>query len=85
MLADTDRESARARAEHLRGAIAEISLKRLGETLPPPTASFGVALYPQDGATPAELLQAADRVLYRAKQEGRDRVCVASEPTPVAS
>jgi diguanylate cyclase (GGDEF)-like protein/PAS domain S-box-containing protein len=36
------------------------------------TASVGVALYPTDGATPAELLLHADRAMYMAKRNGRD-------------
>ena len=41
------------------------------------TLSLGVASYPQHGATAEEVLRTADRALYRAKAEGRDRVCVA--------
>ena len=81
MLSEADLQCARDRAEHIRRAIREIDLNRLGQTLPPPTASFGVAVYPEDGTTPADLLKAADRALYRAKEEGRDRVCTARELT----
>jgi diguanylate cyclase (GGDEF)-like protein/PAS domain S-box-containing protein len=82
VLSETTLNSARDRAEHIRQAIRKIDLNRFGQTLPPPTASFGVAVYPQAGDTPADLIKAADRALYRAKQEGRDRVCTASESTP---
>lgn len=34
--------------------------------------SGGVAVWPEDGATLEELLQAADRMLYRAKRDGKD-------------
>ena len=37
------------------------------------TASIGIAVYPQAGADLAELLENADRALYAAKREGRDR------------
>lgn len=37
------------------------------------TASLGIALYPSDGKTPGELMQAADTALYSAKQAGRER------------
>ena len=36
-------------------------------------ATFGVAVFPVDGKTTTELLRAADRALYRAKQAGKDR------------
>ncbi|GGN95926.1 diguanylate cyclase domain-containing protein [Saccharibacillus kuerlensis] len=35
------------------------------------TSSLGIALSPQHGQTPAELLHCADRALYAAKREGR--------------
>jgi len=41
------------------------------------TTSIGVAVFPQHGKTPAEVLEAADAALYRAKQTGRNRVVVA--------
>ena len=36
-------------------------------------ASAGVALFPQHGATPEALIEAADLALYRAKEEGRSK------------
>jgi diguanylate cyclase (GGDEF)-like protein/PAS domain S-box-containing protein len=84
ILSEADLQCARDRAEQLRRAIRAIDLTRLGQTLPPPTASFGIAVYPRDGTTVADLLKAADRALYSAKQTGRDRVCVADELTPTA-
>jgi len=38
-----------------------------------PAASMGLCLYPEDGDTPARLIQAADSAMYRAKQLGRNR------------
>jgi diguanylate cyclase (GGDEF)-like protein len=41
------------------------------------TISIGVAILGSHGSDLDELLESADRALYRAKREGRDRVCLA--------
>jgi diguanylate cyclase (GGDEF)-like protein len=85
VLPEASLECACERAEQMRLVIRETNFSHLGQTLPAPTASFGVAVYPANGTTQATLLKAADGALYRAKHEGRDRVCVAAEGQPVAS
>jgi diguanylate cyclase (GGDEF)-like protein len=84
VLPEASLESACERAEQMRLAIRDTNLTHLGQTLPAPTASFGVAVYPANGSKPADLLKAADDALYRAKRDGRDRICVAEQP-PVAA
>jgi two-component system, cell cycle response regulator len=43
----------------------------------PVTISIGVALFPsRDVKTKDQLLKSADKALYQAKQDGRDRICV---------
>ncbi|GAB5548904.1 MAG: diguanylate cyclase [Sandaracinaceae bacterium] len=43
--------------------------------------SLGVALYPSRGVTSRDgLVKAADRALYRAKEAGRNRICVFQDP-----
>lgn len=44
----------------------------------PVTVSFGIAEFPTHGATRDLLVQAADSALYQAKQQGRNRVALAS-------
>jgi len=71
-LVDTER-----RAEALREGIKALATPSSGADFPPVTMSVGVAAYPDHGQTSEEILAAADRALYRAKAEGRDRVAVA--------
>jgi diguanylate cyclase (GGDEF)-like protein len=40
------------------------------------TASIGLALAGRDGRTPADVLAAADKALYKAKQGGRNQTCI---------
>ncbi|MCC6543204.1 MAG: sensor domain-containing diguanylate cyclase [Nitrospirae bacterium] len=44
------------------------------------TASFGVAGYPDHAGNETELLKIADQAMYAAKELGRNRVVVASDP-----
>lgn len=39
------------------------------------SASFGLALYPSDGTTAAQLMKAADIAMYAAKRAGKNRYC----------
>jgi len=81
VLVEANIECAMERADKLRLAVRETNLTHRGQVLPAPTASFGVAVYPRHGANLEEFMKAADTALYRAKQEGRDRVCAAPEPS----
>jgi diguanylate cyclase (GGDEF)-like protein len=78
VLPDAGLEVAVARAEALRAAIHGLSLRYQDKPLGTVTASFGVAVYPEHGVDAEALLHAGDCALYRAKREGRNRVCVAS-------
>lgn len=68
-------DTAFQRAEQLRRAFEEISLTYHSLCLNA-KISLGVALFPQHGKTPAELLRAADWALYDAKQRGGNCVVV---------
>ena len=81
LLAGADRAAAARVAENLRSAIESAPLE--AEYPSPPlraTISLGVASWPENGRHEIEVLEAADRALYRAKREGRNRVVVADPP-----
>jgi diguanylate cyclase (GGDEF)-like protein/PAS domain S-box-containing protein len=65
---------ASARAEQLREAARLLTVGYREGSLGPMTLSLGIAVFPDHGATRESLLRAADASLYRAKQNGRDRV-----------
>jgi diguanylate cyclase (GGDEF)-like protein len=71
LLPDTDREGAMRVAEKLRAAIAQLNVPGVTRKV---TASFGVGVLPFDAVEPEQLLRVADRALYQAKGNGRDRV-----------
>lgn len=73
ILPDVDLESIKKRAEQIRHEIQNIQI----ENVPPITLSLGVAVYPQHGDKINAVIEAADAALYRAKQNGRNRVEVA--------
>jgi diguanylate cyclase (GGDEF)-like protein len=60
-------------AERIRNAISARPLAINAENVPC-TVSIGVACYPEDGRSLDALAARADRALYQAKQEGRNKV-----------
>ncbi|OIP13481.1 MAG: hypothetical protein AUK53_06375 [Betaproteobacteria bacterium CG2_30_59_46] len=49
------------------------------------TTSVGLAVYPQDGEDIVSLMKNADSAMYRAKESGRDRYCMAHLEIPPQS
>lgn len=70
--------SAMERAEHFRARIAQTAFSYEGSSVEI-TASFGVATFPCHGLGAVEVLAAADRALYKAKDTGRNKVVGAGE------
>jgi diguanylate cyclase (GGDEF)-like protein len=74
----------RARAEEIRQDVKQLMVEDRGKPLGPITISLGAATFPEHGASQEEIIRAADTAMYRAKQEGRDRV-VAAESSSASS
>ena len=85
VIPETREEGAVEVAERIRSAVARKAFRVYDEQTKA-TVSIGIAVSPQDLSNPIqgsydpgilfELLQKADRALYRAKKEGRNRVVI---------
>ncbi|MFT6624160.1 MAG: diguanylate cyclase (GGDEF)-like protein [Cycloclasticus sp.] len=69
-----DEMNARVMANKYCKSVRDLSLDYFGELLPSVTLSIGVAVYPDNGLNLTELLRTADKALYQAKSQGRNRV-----------
>jgi diguanylate cyclase len=78
LFSDTPPDVVLRRADDLRQVIEQIDFRVAGQRVPV-TMSCGIArAAPGDSA--ASLFERADRALYRAKRDGRNR-CVSAEPS----
>lgn len=75
LLPECTMDEAAVRAEALRARIERVS-ENHGVRV---SASFGIAGIPESSAKTADVLGEADEALYRAKAEGRNRVCTAGK------
>lgn len=74
ILPDASLENSVLRAEEIRKGIKKLQLEHQGDKLSQITVSIGVSCFPDDGTEIDDLIQAADKALYQAKEQGRDRV-----------
>ncbi|HEX6085108.1 MAG TPA: sensor domain-containing diguanylate cyclase [Thermoanaerobaculia bacterium] len=76
---DTPSHSARDAANRMRSLVESrvFATPQLGALRI--TVSIGVAVYPKDGLTPADLIARADAALYYAKKHGKNRVAMAGD------
>jgi len=72
ILPETDAAHAHLVAERFRETIARLDGPRKA------TISGGIAEFPVHGVEPGALFLQADRTMYRAKAEGKDRILIAS-------
>jgi diguanylate cyclase (GGDEF)-like protein len=88
VLSETDEAGAVLTAERIRQHLAGHAFRPTERQVHAVTASFGVAsssMFDRQSLSVSTLVTAADGALYRAKNEGRNRVCVAkqtAEQTP---
>jgi len=75
---ETSLEDARQKADVLRQSLAERPLV-CGDVQVDVTVSAGLASFPSDGTDMDSLIGAADKALYQAKNQGRNRVLTFSE------
>jgi diguanylate cyclase (GGDEF)-like protein len=73
LLPETPPKGALDVAERIRNAIGARSLALDGQRITA-TVSIGIACYPEDGRSLDALAARADRALYQAKQEGRNKI-----------
>jgi diguanylate cyclase (GGDEF)-like protein len=81
VLTDATRASALRRCEEIRAAIGRLEPTHRGNSLGNPTASFGVALFPDHAEDADGLINASDAALYEAKNAGRDCIVTSSART----
>jgi diguanylate cyclase (GGDEF)-like protein len=82
ILSQTSASQALIVAEKLRRMVENWQFPGVARSV---TISAGVAAFPDHGSTRDDLVRAADKSLYAAKQEGRNRVCVAEPARKGAS
>jgi diguanylate cyclase (GGDEF)-like protein len=84
-LLDAELGQALIAAERIRSSIEEEEFSVMQKGRPSGkhhvTISIGVASFPDDSNDPIELVEMADSALYRAKREGRNRVCAYRDTT----
>ena len=74
IMPDASLENTILRPEQIREGIKKLKLEHEGRKLETITISVGVSCFPDDGIKADSLIRVADKALYMAKQQGRDRV-----------
>ena len=74
ILPESPTENTYKRAEYIREEVKNLKVYFHDQLLPSITLSIGTATYPDHGTELNELIRIADVALYKAKEQGRDRV-----------
>ena len=74
ILPNTGKNVAHSTAEKICQRVSANKIKLQGDREVSVTISLGVSTFPYDGKTPSEMIDAADKRLYNAKNSGRNKV-----------
>jgi diguanylate cyclase (GGDEF)-like protein len=77
ILPETNKINTIIKAERIRKKIQEMPLVFEGKKIQI-TTSGGIATFPQDAVEAKKMIDCADRALYRAKSEGKNKICLFS-------
>jgi diguanylate cyclase (GGDEF)-like protein/PAS domain S-box-containing protein len=79
VMPDASREIVYKRAKLIRENTPKIHLQFEGQTLGTITLSLGIAVFPEDGYNPVDIMEVVDKALYKAKRNGRNRISIAKQ------
>ena len=82
IITDCTPEILQRRAEEIRKSIQELPIQYNTETLKV-TVSGGIACSPDNGTGPEAVVNAADKALYKAKEQGRNQIVLAAEENSI--
>lgn len=82
IMPETTRQRAKSIAERLRKAISAHRFRDSGRKLGSVTVSLGIASYPENASSIHNLIEEADQALYKAKELGRNRICLSNSSAP---
>lgn len=80
IMSNINTQDAVEKADNFRVKIKENKINFNGEEIEI-SVSLGIAMYPEHGTDARSLIAAADLALYKAKNNGRDQVCLAKHST----
>lgn len=78
VLPGSDLKIACERAEKIREDAKLLSVSKDDKIISGITISAGISIFPEQGSTQTAIIEAADKALYKAKNEGRDRVYISN-------
>jgi len=77
IMPESSLENTRMRAEQIREEIKQLRIWHHGSLINSVNVSMGVVVFSEHGNSAETLLESADKALYRAKRQGRDRIEIA--------